>query len=54
LLEEERRSATAQALCMLGRVAEGRAEQRHLAPQSPAASRAKQACDAAAVARDQR
>jgi hypothetical protein len=53
LLEQERRAAAAQALCTLGRVAEGRAEQLQLEPQSPAASRAKQACDAAA-ARDSR
>jgi hypothetical protein len=46
-LAEERRAATAQALCALGRVSEGRAEQARLAPNSPAASRAKQLCDAA-------
>jgi hypothetical protein len=54
LLEQERRAAAAQALCMSGRVAEGRAEQLKLEPRSPAASRAKQACDAAAAARDSR
>jgi len=46
-LSEERRAAKAQALCALGRVAEGRAEQMQLVQQSPAAARAKQACDAA-------
>ena len=49
-LSEERRAAKAQALCALGRVAEGRAEQRQLVQQSPTAARAKQACDAAAHA----
>ena len=49
-LSEERRAANAQALCALGRVSEGRAAQAQLAPQSPAAARAKQACDAAARA----
>ena len=44
-LSEERRAAKAQALCSLGRVSEGRAELAHLAPQSPAAARARQACD---------
>jgi hypothetical protein len=44
-LSEERRSARAQALCRLGRVAEGRAEQAHLSPGSPAALQAKHACD---------
>jgi hypothetical protein len=46
-LVEERRAATAQALCMLGHVREGRAEQAQLPPSSPAASRAKEVCDAA-------
>jgi hypothetical protein len=54
LLEQERRSARAQALCTLGRVAEGRAEQQQLEERSPAASRAKQVCDAAAAARQSR
>jgi len=45
LLSEERRAARAEALCSLGRTSEGRAELAHLAPQSPAAARAKQACD---------
>jgi hypothetical protein len=54
LLEQERRSARAQALCTLGRVAEGRAEQQQLEERSPAASRATQVCDAAAAARDSR
>jgi hypothetical protein len=46
----ERRAAKAQALCALKRVSEGRAELAHLAPQSPAAARAKQVCDANAGA----
>lgn len=44
-LTEERRAAKAQALCSLGRVSEGQAELSHLAPQSPAAARARKACD---------
>lgn len=44
-LSEERRAAKAQALCSLGRMSEGRAELVRLAPQSPAAARAKQVCD---------
>jgi hypothetical protein len=44
-LSEERRAAKAEALCSLGRVSEGRAELGRLAPQSPAAARAKQVCD---------
>jgi hypothetical protein len=48
MLTVERRAARAQALCALKRVGEGRAELSHLAPQSPAAGRAKQLCDAAA------
>jgi hypothetical protein len=48
MLTVERRAVRAQALCMLKRVNEGRAELSHLAPQSPAAGRAKQLCDAAA------
>jgi hypothetical protein len=46
----ERRAAKAQALCALKRVSEGRAELAHLAPQSPAAARARQVCDANAGA----
>ena len=46
VLSEERRAARAQALCMLGRIAEGQAELERLAPQSPAAARAKQVCAA--------
>jgi hypothetical protein len=46
-LSEERRAAKAEALCSLGRVREGRAELGRLAPQSPAAARAKQVCDSA-------
>jgi hypothetical protein len=49
LLDEERRAATAQALCMLGNVREGRLEQQRLDPNSPAAARVTQACDAAAA-----
>jgi len=48
VLGVERRAVRAQALCALKRVGEGRAELAHLAPQSPAAGRAKQLCDAAA------
>lgn len=48
MLVVERRAVRAQALCTLKRVSEGRAELSHLAPQSPAAGRAKQLCDAAA------
>jgi len=46
LLTEEWRAARAQALCSLGRQSEGSAELSRLAPQSPAAARAKQVCDA--------
>jgi hypothetical protein len=46
-LSVERRAARAQALCTLKRTSEGRAELARLAPQSPAAARAKQVCDAA-------
>lgn len=48
MLTVERRAVRAQALCTLKRVSEGRAELAQLAPQSPAAGRAKQLCDAAA------
>jgi len=48
MLTVERRAVRAQALCTLKRVNEGRAELSQLAPQSPAAGRAKQLCDAAA------
>jgi hypothetical protein len=48
MLSVERRAVRAQALCALKRVNEGRAEISLLAPQSPAAGRAKQLCDAAA------
>jgi hypothetical protein len=44
-LSEERRAAKAEALCSLGNMNEGRAELNRLAPQSPAAARAKQVCD---------
>jgi len=50
MLAVERRAARAQALCTLKRVSEGRAELAQLAPQSPAAGRAKQLCDAASAA----
>jgi hypothetical protein len=43
----ERRAVSAQALCALKRVSEGRAELAQLDPRSPAAGRAKQVCDAA-------
>lgn len=49
MLVVERRAVRAQALCTLKRVSEGRAELAHLAPQSPAAGRAKQLCDAASA-----
>jgi len=49
MLAVERRAVRAQALCTLKRVSEGRAELAQLAPQSPAAGRAKQLCDAAAA-----
>jgi hypothetical protein len=47
LLQQERRAAKAQAMCLLGRVVEGRAEIGHLAAESPAASRAREVCDGA-------
>jgi hypothetical protein len=47
-LSEERRTARAQALCALGRVDEGRAEQARLPPRSPSEARAARACDEAA------
>jgi len=50
MLAVERRAVRAQALCTLKRVSEGRAELAQLAPQSPAAGRAKQLCDAASAA----
>jgi hypothetical protein len=46
LLTEERRAARAQALCSLGRQSEAQAELARLAPQSLAAARAKQVCEA--------
>jgi len=52
MLTVERRAVRAQALCTLKRVNEGRAELSLLAPQSPAAGRAKQLCDAASAASD--
>lgn len=52
LLIQERRAAKAQALCLARRVAEGRAEIAHLAPRSPAARRAREACDEASSTAD--
>ncbi|HEV8244797.1 MAG TPA: hypothetical protein VGP93_03480 [Polyangiaceae bacterium] len=49
-LSEERHAAKAQALCVLGRVSEGRIELSHLTPRSPTAARAKQVCDSASAA----
>lgn len=49
LLSEERRAGQAQALCSLGRVADGRAQLAHLSPRSPAATRAGSVCDSAAA-----
>jgi hypothetical protein len=43
-LREERHAATAQALCLLGRVNEARGELAQLTPGSPAAASAQQAC----------
>ncbi|HYP98870.1 MAG TPA: hypothetical protein VER96_09355 [Polyangiaceae bacterium] len=45
-LSEERRAARAQALCALGRQSEAATELARLAPQSLAAARARQVCDA--------
>jgi len=44
LLSEERRSARAQALCLLGRTSEAKRELDHMAPGSPHAARARQRC----------
>ena len=49
MLGEERRAARAQALCSLGRLGEAQAELARLAPQSLAAARARQVCDARAA-----
>jgi hypothetical protein len=49
-LSEERRAAKAQALCLVGRVDEGRAELARLTPRSPAAANAQQLCDGAVSA----
>lgn len=51
-LREERQAAKAQALCLLHRVSEGRAELAHLAQQSPAAARAEQVCDSVTAVSD--
>jgi len=48
-LTEERRAARAQALCALGRQSEAESELARLAPNSLAAARAKQVCDARAA-----
>ena len=53
MLAVERQAVRAQALCTLKRVSEGRAAIAQLAPQSPAAGRAKQLCDAAAASTQQ-
>ena len=50
----ERKAVRAQALCTLKRVNEGRLELSQLPPQSPAAGRAKQLCDAAAAGSERR
>lgn len=47
VLSEERHAARAQALCIVGRVRDGRSELAQLAPASPAGERARQVCDAA-------
>jgi hypothetical protein len=52
VLKEERLAAKAQALCLLGRVREGRAELSRLAPELPTAGRARDVCDTAARQRD--
>ena len=49
LLSEDRRTAKAQALCLLGQLTKGRAELALLPPQSPGAARAKQVCDGDSV-----
>jgi hypothetical protein len=47
VLKQERQAAKAQALCLLGRPREGRAELANLAPGSPTAASARAVCDAA-------
>lgn len=49
-LSEDRRAAKAQALCVLGQPAKGRAELALLPPHSPVAARAAQVCDAGSLA----
>lgn len=49
-LTEDRRAAKAQALCLSGQVAKGRAELKLLLPQSPGAARAKEVCGAESLA----
>jgi hypothetical protein len=49
MLAEERRTAMAQALCRLGRVAAGRAQLSRLPPNSPAARGAEEVCSAPAT-----
>ena len=46
-LSEERRAAKAQALCLLGRVSDGRIELAQLTPGSPAAASAQRICEGA-------
>jgi hypothetical protein len=53
-LREERHAAKAQALCSVGRSSEGRRELERLAPDSPAAGRARQVCESASSAADAR
>lgn len=54
-LVEERRAAKAQALCLLGRIDEGRAELARLTPRTPAAATAQQVCnDAVSTAPDRK
>ena len=49
ILGPDRKAAKAQALCSLGRLREGRAELAYLSAKSPAAGRAKHACDSLAT-----
>jgi hypothetical protein len=49
-LSQERRAAKSQALCLLGRLDEGRAELARLTPRSPAAATARRVCDGVAPA----
>jgi hypothetical protein len=49
VLAVERSALRAQTLCSLKRVGEGRVELARLTPQTPAAGRARQVCDAMAA-----